>query len=613
MSGDASRAPGSSPCKMFPRGCRMVRLERFEEPYRLAETDRETYRRRFTTLFIDDSTTRRGGLGVVVRATNVFGEACALKTLRVPERGELEDKSAYESRIALARVAFRAEYESHRSVSGFKGFPRLYGFAQLDGDSCIVMEWVEGVALSVAARMLAVDGAGRMAPLVAARLGRDLFDMLTRLELVGDGFVHRDLSPSNILVRTGHLSVAEQAAEGAFDLCLIDFGSSVQLDPAGAPGYTMRYSMMRRATPDYAPPEMLTDDARNVSELRKSEKIDVYAGVSVLFELVCGAPPFALSDRAGGSPYRIKMDEPPRSFVSAHHAASHLGDVLAFEPEVQAAVQEEFLDMTDPHDAGELRLALDRVDAQLAELLYKGLVPLQNQRASAREVRDGLTSFCVRYAQNVRRALHGERLLPCVGDAIRGGGVSAATVNKMVGVIGFALSGAALFTVMCVTALLLDGVTVTFHVGTVLLRGEMTATMVFLALGLPAMFGLLGRGRFGGTCVGFVRATCALVAATLMLLAVVSEMSFSGIDGRSPLLAALFLAAASGWCPLVLEFATMFIPDALGAARRALPSAWSGWLMAAGDANGYELGDAEESIDIAFANSEVTDAPNAEE
>lgn len=153
------------------------------------------------------------------------------------------------------------------------------------------MEWVEGVTLSVAARMLSVDEAGRVAPLVAARIGRDLADLLTRLDLVGDGFVHRDISPSNILVRTAHLSVTEQAADGAFDLCLIDFGSSVHLDPMGAPGYTMRYATLRRATPDYAPPEMLTGDLPNLVELRKSEKIDVYAAASVIFELACGLPP----------------------------------------------------------------------------------------------------------------------------------------------------------------------------------------------------------------------------------------------------------------------------------------------------------------------------------
>lgn len=555
----------------FARGLRMVRLERIEEPYRMTEIDREAYRRRFAMLFVDDSTARHGGLGTVIRATNALGETVALKSLRVPERGELEDDASYAARLALTGAAFRAEYDSHRSVSGFKGFPRLYGFAYMGDVPCIVMEWVEGVTLSVAARMLSVDEAGRMAPLVAARLGRDLFDVLIRLKLVGEGFVHRDISPSNILVRTSHLSVVEQAAEGSFDLCLIDFGSSVPLDPMGDPGYTMRYATLRRATPDYAPPEMLTDDVRNLAELRKSEAIDVYAASSVVFELLGGVPPFALMGRAGESPYRIKMDEAPRPLVTAHHGAFYMGDVLMFEPEVEMAAQDAMLDMADPHDASEFRRALDTVDEQLADLLAKGLAPIQSRRASAEQLHDALAAFCERYAQNVVRALHGKRLLPCTGDVARRDGPSASTVNRMIGVIGFALSGAALVTVTVVTGLLLDGVTVTFRLDGLQAHGDVSGVMVSAALALPAVCGYVARGRAGGTRVGFVRSTAALGTAVLGLLALSSGLTFSGVNAQSPLLSALFLAAAAGWCPLVLEYATTAIPGVVDAIRGALP------------------------------------------
>lgn len=282
----------------FPRGARLVRLEEFEEPFRMESGERAAYRRRFSALFVDESTTCRGGLGAVTRASNAMGETCALKTLIMPERGESEDDAAYAARCELACAAFRAEYESQRSLSGFKGFPKLFGFAQVDGAPAIVMEWVEGVTLAKAARVLAVDEDGRLSPLVAARLGRDLFGLLTRLELVGEGFVHRDISPSNILVRTNHLSVAEQADEGTFDLCLIDFGSSVSLDPPTESGYTARYAMMRCATADYAPPEMLTVDLPDLAELRKSAKIDVYAAASVIFELAGGSSPYDLGAHA---------------------------------------------------------------------------------------------------------------------------------------------------------------------------------------------------------------------------------------------------------------------------------------------------------------------------
>ena len=79
----------------YVRGARMVRLEGFEEPFRMAEPERETYHRRFGILFVDDSSARRGGLGTVVRATNALGETCALKTLNTPVRAEHEDDASF--------------------------------------------------------------------------------------------------------------------------------------------------------------------------------------------------------------------------------------------------------------------------------------------------------------------------------------------------------------------------------------------------------------------------------------------------------------------------------------------------------------------------------------
>lgn len=577
--GEVESAPaGDGPNRSTPpyhsgyvRGARMVRLEGFEEPFRMADPEREAYRRRFGILFVDDSSARRGGLGTVVRATNALGEACALKTLNVPVRAEHEDDASLAVRVELALSAFRAEYESHRSLSGFKGFPRLFGFAHIGDTPAIVMEWVEGVTLGVAARMLSVDETGRVAPLVAARIGRDLADLLTRLGLVGDGFVHRDISPSNILVRTARLSVTEQAAEGAFDLCLIDFGSSVHLDPMGAPGYTMRNATLRRATPDYAPPEMLTGDLPNLVELRKSEKIDVYAAASVIFELACGLPPFELEGRAGESLYRIKMDESPRPLVAAHHAAFHLGDVLVFEPEVAAVATEISLDVADAHDELEFRRALDRVDGQLFGVLVSAIAPGQESRPSAEALRDALSAFCARYTQNVRRALRGERLIPCRGDVRRRERRSPYAVNRLICVVGMALSGAALVTVACVTALLLDGVTVLFRFGAFAARGEVPAVLVALTLVFPAACAVAGRARAGGTRVGFVHGTLSLAAGAVLVVALVSHTSFLGAIGRPPLFAALFLAVAAAWCPLVLEYAITASPRPFDAHGAGLP------------------------------------------
>lgn len=166
-------------------GLRLARVDGFEPAIALGQDELPAYLRRFTMLFADDATMRRGGIGRVTRAVNAQGEAVALKQLILPTRDEFDDDATHEALVAKFKAAFREEYECHRALSGLKGFPRLYGWGEVDGVPAIVMEWVEGETLARLRSRLAVDDAGRLSPLVAARLGRDLFDLLCRMSLVG--------------------------------------------------------------------------------------------------------------------------------------------------------------------------------------------------------------------------------------------------------------------------------------------------------------------------------------------------------------------------------------------------------------------------------------------
>lgn len=576
---DARRSTRTVASARAPRGLavgmRRIRLEGFEEPYGMPERERSAYRRRFITLFADDESARRGGLGVVTRVTNALGEQYALKVLLLPERVDGEEDGSYDARLTAARAAFRAEYESHRAVSGFKGFPRLYGYALVDGCPAMVMEWVEGVTLTQARGLLAVDDEGRLAPLTAARLGRDLFDLLVRLELVGDGFVHRDISPANIMLRTAHLSPAEQDAEGAFDLCLIDFGSSVNIDPAASTSFTAKYATMRCATLGYAPPEMLTGDLPNITRLRTSQKIDVYAAASVLYELVSGALPFDVGAPCESSPFRIKTDEQPRPLVSAHMTHPDMASLLVREPEVAIAAGRASLDLSLGPDSAELRDALSLVDAQLFDLVLACLRPRQDERPTAEAMRDGLATFCNHYARNAERALRGERLLPCTGEASWFDTASPYAVNRLVSAVGNAVSLAILLGCVVATSVLLDGVPVTWRLGSLAWRTEFSAVTVGAALLLPAAAGFAARGRLRGTTEGFVRGTFALAAATVALLALGSLGSVAGLSGSHAVAAAVLTAASAGWCPLVLDFAMTVAPALIAEARRALPRARS--------------------------------------
>ena len=420
---DASLAAGggANAVAQVDRPLRVLRVEGFEPAVALSDAEQDAYRRRFVTLFADEQHRRRGGLGSVVRAFNAMGEALAVKTLVVPERGELEDEDAHASRADALKAAFRREYEDHRLLSGLRGFPRLYGFGVVDGVPAIVMEWVEGETLDRIRRELAVDDEGRLSPLAVAGIGRELFDLLARMELVGDGVVHRDVSPANVMMRTSRLGAREQAEEGSFDLCLIDFGSAAPAAPA-ARSLTDSGGPVRRATVAYAPPEMLSDDVPNVARLRKSHAVDVYEAASVLYELAYGRLPFDLDAPAGDgepapSPYRVKCDRRPLPASGAHAAGCSLVDVLLREPDVAVAAGKAAMDLGVEPDSDDLRRALALVDEQVADMLLPCLNPDQRRRPTAEAMRDGMEAFARNYAANVDRALRGAPLIPCAGSA----------------------------------------------------------------------------------------------------------------------------------------------------------------------------------------------------
>lgn len=562
-------AHGEAP--VSSRALRVVRLEGFEEAVALSEAERPAYRRRFVTLFADNASARRGGLGRVTRVTNAMGETLALKTLVLPEPDELEDGDGDAGRARALEASFRREYEGHRAVSGLKGVPRLYGFGRVDGEPAIVMEWVEGTTLAEARDELAVDGSGRVAPLVAARVGAELFDLLDRLDDAGSGFVHRDVSPANVMVRTSRVPLARQAEEGAFDLCLVDFGSAAALDAAPATR-TATTGTARMATPAYAPPEMLTCDLPHLTELRRSPAVDVFAAASVVFELAGGAPPFDLSGER--SPFRAKSDDAPRPLRTAHGEAADLPRVLMGEPEVAVACAKVALELGLDPDDPRLRGALELVDEQLGEMLAPCLSPDQRRRPSAAAVRDGLATFCELYAENVGRALRGEPLLPCAQGSGWLESASPFALRRMVRTAGRAASLGVLAVVVVATGLLVDGALASFSLGSLAWQGRLPGIVVSLALALPALATALSQRGRRGTWRGFAAGTAAVVFGALALLAVTLLcLRMNSPERLRGLHAAILAAAAAEWCPVVLDYAMVVVPALVAEARRRLAAA----------------------------------------
>src|SRR5687767_10315685 len=219
-----------------------------------------------------------GGMGVVYRAEREdLGTQAAVKVLRdawvSPSRRE---RFAMEQRT-LAQL-------NHPAIA------HLYDAGTLDdGTPWIVMEHVEGVPLTEAcrARGLGVRERLRLFRLVCEAVGH------AHQHLV----VHRDVKPSNILVRE----------DGTVKL--LDFGIAKQLEQRNDSARTQ--TGLRFMTPAYAAPEQLRGTAVGVYT-------DVYSLGVVLYELLAGRLPHDVSTKTPGEAERLILGaEPDRVSLAA--------------------------------------------------------------------------------------------------------------------------------------------------------------------------------------------------------------------------------------------------------------------------------------------------------
>lgn len=403
-------------------GLQVVHLDGYSAPWTLSPDKQEAHARRFSSLFIDKSRCRHGGIGWLLYGEDVWGRPVAVKVADNPDAAR-DTTSGPATRAddmdrAIAHEAFMREYQTLRTLSGIRGFPKLYGLGRLDGRDAIVMEWIEGETLQSALRHLFVDEAGRLSPLTAAQLGRDLFALLARMDMLENSVVHRDISTSNIMIDTSRRTLGEQVNLGRFDLKLVDFGSAMLPDQRAS--LTQKYGVLRGATPEFAPPEMLTEDVADIDTLRKDPAVDVYAAASVLYLLLDGRAPFDL-ERGGRkrSYYLQKTGGQPRNLMGAHRASTNITMTLNHEPSTARLVEEAVAHCGRRPSDRELARVLTAVDGQLDALVLACLDPMQAHRPTAREMEKALSSFVDSYGANIRNGLWGNPLSPCAGNATR--------------------------------------------------------------------------------------------------------------------------------------------------------------------------------------------------
>jgi serine/threonine-protein kinase len=191
-----------------------------------------------------------GGMGKVYRATSPDGNEVALKIVKDEEA---RDETF---RRRFAREARIAQEVKHPNV-----VPMLAS-GEYEGLPYIAQRFVDGLPLD---KKIKQDGTLDVAS--AVRIGADIAGGLTALWAAG--LVHRDVKPANILLdESGRAYIID------FGLAKDTKGSLLTL-----PGQAL-------GSMDYMAPEQIRGEP-------VSGASDVYALGCVMFECLCGKPPFA--------------------------------------------------------------------------------------------------------------------------------------------------------------------------------------------------------------------------------------------------------------------------------------------------------------------------------
>src|SRR5262245_33705643 len=214
----------------------------------------------------------RGGMGGVYLARD--GELDRLVALKVP-RFRPDDATGFQRFTREARAAANLD---HPNVC------RVYDHGRIDGLPFLTMAYVDGPTLADVLRD------GPIPPRRAAEVARDIARAMAYAH--GQGVVHRDLKPGNVLIAKGGSPV------------VTDFGLASRDTPAD-PRLTTEGSML--GTPLYMSPEQVAGE-------RAGPASDVYSLGVVLYEMLTDHPPFSGS-RADIFTQVLTRDPPPQSAV----------------------------------------------------------------------------------------------------------------------------------------------------------------------------------------------------------------------------------------------------------------------------------------------------------
>ena len=297
----------------------VLSLDSFTPAFVDPNCTKEETNRRFLTFFLENEARYPSSM-VLRKAYNTLNECFALKSPLFYEGNTetMKHKSAPQEALQryeeVQKLLALEEYRNSLAVSHLKGFPRVLGLGNAKGKPIIVREYVNGITLAESMDQLPHADLGAcvgIEPITVAAIAKAVLKTLLNAQSLEGTFVHRDLSPRNIIIRTEKASLQQQVDSCCFDICLVDLGSASYVE-VDSPFTTSQCGIWRFGTIEYAPPEMLTRDVAGVEDLRYSETIDTYALCSIMHLLLTLETPFKLASRINESAYLVKTNEQPQ-------------------------------------------------------------------------------------------------------------------------------------------------------------------------------------------------------------------------------------------------------------------------------------------------------------
>ena len=239
----------------------------------------------------------RGGMGAVYKAEQLaLGRLCAVKTM-LPTFDEELSEEFHRRFFNEAAVAARLTHPNTVTVYDYGHEGELY---------FIAMEYIVGKTLK---DVLAAEGS--LPPLRAMLIAMEIARSLREAHSLG--VVHRDLKPANVAIVDHH---DEQDT-----IKVLDFGLVKNVKASGAD--TLTSGAVCVGSPSYMAPEQV--DGEEVSLAT-----DIYSLGVVLFEMLCGRPPFVKSSKYALVMAHLTEEPPPLTeFIPAASIPTGLDDVVA--------------------------------------------------------------------------------------------------------------------------------------------------------------------------------------------------------------------------------------------------------------------------------------------